>query len=59
MTEIRKGMCPPARKANPPRPPSSLETNVNFRFRSGLAGDLAAALVTLLGTLGPLVLLAP
>ena len=32
---------------------------MNFRFRSGLAGDLAAAMVTLLGTLGPLVLLAP
>ena len=28
-------------------------------FRSGLAGDLAAVLVTLLGTLGLLVSLAP
>lgn len=28
-------------------------------FRSGLIGDLAAVLVTLLGTLGPIVLLSP
>jgi hypothetical protein len=33
-------MCPPARTPIPPRPPSSPEANMNFRFRSGLAGDL-------------------
>lgn len=52
MTEIRKGMCPPARKRKPPAPPSSNDRKIDFQK----LGDVGMALVTLLVTLGTLLI---